>query len=356
MPDAIAQINGQYAMAFNKAGGTPWHNLGKPLEGAATSDEMLVAAGLDWDVLVQPILVHGVGDSRSALIDASIPTGKSVTVRSIDSHPLGVVGNKYQPIQNREVFEFADALVTTDKRVLFETAGALYDGRVVWALASIPDQLIRIDGDDSPIMPYLLLNTGHDGLRAFMANFTPVRVVCANTLAMALGSADNVYSIRHTVRAMDKLDEARKALRLNVEYIENLRKVGETLIKRKLTIADVIAFTEKLLPSTAAQGDSDKVVKVQKQRDSIVALYRNSQTLDGVTRPDTAWRLLQATAEWVDHDKVFRDTVKGTAADAKALALLDGTGVAIKERALNLLLPAAPKRDAKGHFIPVSKN
>lgn len=355
MPDAIAQINGQYAMAFKASGGTPWHNLGTPLgDEQLDAESMLKASGLDWDVVVQPIFVPQT-NGGNGLVEASTITGKSVTVRSVDSRPLGVVGNKYVPIQNREMFDFAEALVATDKAVQFETAGALYDGRVVWSLASVPDQQIRIDGDDSPIMPYLLLNTGHDGLRAFMANFTPIRVVCANTLGMALGAAgDNIYTIRHTVKALDKLDEARKALKLNVEYIENLRKVAQTLVKRKLSIADVIAFTEKLLPSTAVA--EDKAVKVQRQRDEILALYRNGQNLDGVTRPDTAWRALQAVTEWVDHDKVFRDTVKGKAEDAKALALLDGTGTVIKQRALSLLLPAAPKRDARGHFIPASRN
>lgn len=346
MSDAIATINGKAAMAFNSQNGIPWHQLGTPLPDTADADEMIVAAGLDWNVVKQPLFAYGVGDKSSFLLP--VP-GRVATVRDIDSHVIATVGETYQPIQNREIFDFASALINTGESVKFETAGALFDGRVVWALASIPDQAIRIDGDDSAIMPYLVLSSGHDGLRAFMASFTPVRVVCANTLAMAMKGSRETYVIRHTVKALDYVEDAKKALRLNVEYIKTLRAVSEQLMKRKVTIADVTAFTEVLIPSTATE--PEKAFKAQRQRDEIVALYQNSQTLEGVVRPGTAYRLMQATAEWVDHTKEYRKTKKGTAADARAIAILDGQGAAIKDKALSLLLPAAAKRDAKGHFV-----
>lgn len=348
MSDAIATINGKAAMAFNSQNGIPWHELGTPIDGTADADTMRVAAGLDWEVVKGPLLTYGVGENSTKLLP--VP-GRVATIRNIDSHVIATVGETYQPIQNSELFEFAEALVSTGEGVQFETAGALFDGRVAWALASIPDQAIRIDGDDSAIMPYLVLSTGHDGLRAFMASFTPVRVVCANTLAMAMKGARETYVIRHTVRALDKVEEAKKALKLNVEYINALRAASVQLMKRRMSLSEAMAFTEVLIPSTAVE--PEKAVKAQRQRDSIISLYQNSTTLEGVTRPGTAYRLLQATAEFVDHGKIYRATKKGTAEDARAIAILDGQGFDIKERALRLLLPAAAKRDAAGHFVKV---
>ena len=349
MPDAIATIDGKAAMAYNGKNGIPWHQLGTALPDAADADTMIKAAGLDWNVVKQPLFTYGVGQNSTALLPVK---GRVATVRDIDSHVIATVGETYQPIQNRELFDFAEVLMDTGESVKFETAGALFDGRIAWALAVIEDQAIRIDGDDSAIMPYLVLSTGHDGLRAFMASFTPVRVVCANTLAMAMKGARETYVIRHTVKALDKIEDARKALRLNVEYLQTLKAVSETLMKARLSKADAIAYTEALIPTTAE--DPEKAVKAQRQRDELLALYRNSQTLDGVTRPDTRYRMLQATAEWVDHSKVYRATKKGSAQDARALAILDGQGAALKDRGLALLLPAAAKRDAKGHFVKAS--
>lgn len=349
MADAIATIEGKAAMAFNGKNGIPWHSLGTAIDGTADGPTMQTAAGLDWLVQKGPLFTYGVGKDATKLLPVK---GRVATIRDIDSHVIATVGETYQPIQNSELFDFAEALVGTGEGVQFETAGALFDGRVVWALASIPDQAIRIDGDDSAIMPYFVLSTGHDGLRAFMASFTPVRVVCANTLAMAIKGSKETYVIRHTVKAMDKVAEARKTLRLNVEYIDTLRAVSNQLMKRKMTITDVRAFTEVLIPSTAVV--PEKAVKALAQRDRIVELYQNSANLADV--PFTAYRLLQATAEWVDHSKVYRGTKKGSAEDARAIAILDGQGFDIKEKALGLLLPAAAQRDAKGHFVKASAN
>lgn len=347
MADAIATINGKAAMAYNAEGGTPWHGLGTPLDGRVEADEMLVASGLDWTVIKQPILTYAAGDT-SQVIAANV--GKAITMRDIDSHPIGVVGETYVPIQNSEMFEFADALLSQEGGIVFETAGALNDGRVVFALAAIPEKAVTIDGDpQGKVMPYLILSTGHDGLRAFSAAPTPVRVVCRNTLNMAMAGARNVYTIRHTVNAMDRIAEARKALSVNFAHLETLQKVSNQLMKLPLTISDILAVTEKLIPSTAVE--AEKAVKAQAQRDALVSLYQNSANLDGV--PFTAYRFVQAVAEFSDHVKVYRKTKRGTAEDARALAILSGTSLDIKERALGLVLPAAVAKASKKKAIPV---
>ncbi len=343
MADAIATIAGKEAMAYRKRteADIPWHSLGTALSEDADGETMRKDAGLDWEVVKQPLYTEAVGKPGTYIAVKD----RVAVVRSVDNHVIGTVGATYQPIQNEEVFDFADALLSTGETVRFETAGALYDGRVVWALASVPERGIKIDGDpQGEIMPYLVLSTGHDGLRALQVTFSPTRVVCANTLNMALRGSKNVFKIRHTVNAMNKVAEARSALRVNVEYLDTLAAVSKQLIKSRMTINDVLAATEKLIPSMAKGDDDSKAVKAQAQRDLIVGLYRNSPNLDGV--PESAYRFVQAVAEYADHERTYRKTKKGNPEDARALAILDGTATDIKETALKLVLPAA----ARGRF------
>lgn len=341
MSDAIATIDGKAAMAYVKRteADIPWHKLGTPLDSAPDGETMRKAAGLDWQVVKQPLYTEAVGKPGTYI---AVP-GRVAVVRSTDSHVIGTVGATYHTIQNEELFDFADALLAAGEPVKFETAGALYGGRVVWALASAPERAIKIDGDpQGDIMPYLVLSTGHDGLRAMQVTFSPTRVVCANTLNMALRGSKNVFTIRHTVNAGSKVDAARAALRVNVEYLDTLAAVSKQLIKQRMSITDVLSATEVLIPSMSKDKDDDsKAVKAQAQRDIIVALYRNSANLDGV--PESAYRFVQAVAEYADHDRVYRRTKKGSAEDARALAILDGTATKLKENALRLVLPAATR-------------
>jgi phage/plasmid-like protein (TIGR03299 family) len=259
------------------------------------------------------------------------------------------VGPGYQVIQNQELADFANALLKVEGGVKFESAGALFDGRIVWMLAAVPDKAFHVDGDNGDVMPYIVLRTGHDGLTAFTSAPTPVRVVCANTLNMAMAGAKSSFVIRHTVNALDRVEAARKALSLNLDYLDTLKTVSAELVKRPMTIKDVIAATAKLIPSMAET--PEKAVKSQAQRDSIVALFQNSANLEGV--PFSGYRFVQAVAQYADHDRVYRSTKKGSADDARAAAILGGTSRGIKERALALVLPSAVKRTKGGQFAKV---
>lgn len=336
------------SLAYNEKGGVPWHKEGKALGDAATADEMYEASGLAWTVSKQPLFTYGVGENSTSLLPVN---DRVAMVRSSDNRVLGTVGATYQTIQNREMFDFAEALMKTGETVKFETAGSLNNGRVVFAEAIVPERGIKIDGDpQGEILPYLVVNTGHDGLRSFQATFSPVRVVCSNTLAMALSGARNLYTIRHTVNSGDRIADALRTLRLNVEYLDEIKKVSEALIKRSMSIKDILAATEVLIPSMGET--EERSVKAGKQRDEIVALYQNSANLDGV--PGSAYRFVQAVAEYADHTRVYRATKKGSAADARVLAILDGTAAKIKTRALSIVLPQAAKRGAGGKFVKAS--
>lgn len=153
---------------------TPWHGLGVRVNEAPASKEALTAAGLDWNVVQEPIYTE-----TEELIN-----GYKANVRDSDRRVLGVVSDRYKVIQNTEAFAFTDTLL--GEGVRYETAGSLQGGRKVWLLAHMPHEYI-ISGER--ISPYLLFSNTHDGSGAVKIALTPIRVVCNNTLNLALSTA-----------------------------------------------------------------------------------------------------------------------------------------------------------------------
>lgn len=181
MAHELANTNNRPAMMYT--GEVPWHRLGTRLDEPATAHEAINAAGLDYEVeLTRLVTVN------------DIPIPHKLAVVREDSHAiLGVVGNTYRPVQNRECFGFLDAVVA-DGSLRYHTAGALGKGERVWMLAKLPDD-IRVKNSDDITEKYLLLSNSHDGSSSLRVFFTPIRVVCANTLAIAertqLGNLDH---------------------------------------------------------------------------------------------------------------------------------------------------------------------
>ena len=151
----------------------PWHGLGTMVQEAPTSADALRLAGLDWEVKQRSIQVCG---------GAKIENFKA-NVRSTDGKVLGVVSDRYQIVQNTEAFSFTDELVGGDVR--YETAGSLQDGRKIWLLAKMPTRKVI----DDEVEPYLCFSNTHDGSGAIRVCMTPIRVVCNNTLNLALNTA-----------------------------------------------------------------------------------------------------------------------------------------------------------------------
>ena len=153
----------------------PWHGLGTRVEEAPASADALRLAGLDWQVLQEPIFTD----------QGEVITGYKANVRDSDRRVLGVVSDRYRIVQNQEAFSFTDTLLGSGVR--YETAGSLQDGRRVWLLARLPREYI-ISGER--ISPYLVFSNTHDGSGAVKVALTPVRVVCNNTLNLALQTAN----------------------------------------------------------------------------------------------------------------------------------------------------------------------
>ena len=267
-----------------------WHGLGVSVESAPTSEDAIRLAGLDWEVKQQKVYTNN---------GIEIP-GYNVNVRSSDGKPLGIVGGRYQIVQNTEAFAFTDALL--GEGVRYETAGSLKEGKIIWLLAKLPNKY-EILGDK--IDPYVVFTNTHDGSGAVKIAMTPVRVVCQNTLNMALGSAKRIWSARHTGSIQGKLDDAMMTLNLANQYMEAIKGRFEELHAIKLSEKKLNNVIELLVPI------DEEISNRQKENANAIRadiLTRYYEAPDLKVMDKTAARLIQAVADSVDHMEPFRKT------------------------------------------------
>jgi len=293
---------------------TPWHGLGIRVEEALTSADALVAAGLDWQVNQTPIYTS---DGRT------IPNYKA-NVRDSDSRVLGVVTDRYKVVQNSTAFEFTDALL--GEGVTFATAGALQDGRRVWVLAKLPEKYI-IGGE--AIEPFLVFSNSHDGSAAIKVSMTPIRVVCQNTLNLALSNARRTWSAKHTGSIQTRMHEARETLGLAHLYMENLGKEIDRLGRIKLSDSKVMEFINELIPlsddATAIQRKN-----VEQQRDDIKIRYFEAPDLKVLSK--NGFRFVNAVSDFATHAKPLRETAAYK--DNLFMKVLDGHPIIDKAYAM----------------------
>ena len=240
-------------------GEVPWHGLGEPLgDEPVSGEEMEVASGLDWRVDKKPLYIEGAEGTDERTYERV--NDWVATVRSSDGKGLGVVGESYQVIQNKEMFEFAEALSATGG-VRFHTAGSLYGGRRVWALAEVTSATFEVVKGDS-VVPYLLLASSHDGSLAFQALWTAIRVVCNNTLRAAFQDSaakkHATFSIRHTGKPMDRLEEAQKLLGLMDTTSMLVAEQLQILAAQAFSLPRMQEFTARLLDIKPPDGVPDE--------------------------------------------------------------------------------------------------
>lgn len=268
----------------------PWHGLGVRVEEAPTSADALRLAGLNWEVVQEPIFT-GAGDAI---------TGYRVNVRDSDRKVLGVVSDRYKIIQNREAFAFTDTLLGNGVR--YETAGSLQEGRRVWLLARLPREYI-IAGER--ISPYLVFSNSHDGSGAVRVALTPIRVVCNNTLNLALERASRSWSMIHTGNISDKMQEAKDTLFMAEKYMDNLGEEFEYLRRQKITDSQLKEYVGQLLPlEKGATSIQEK--NTLKLREDMLSRYYDAPDLRGVG--NNAYRFINAVSDFATHAKPLRRT------------------------------------------------
>lgn len=283
--------NGMAEMAY--VGEKPWHGLGQSLQEGAAIETWRRAAGMDWTV--QRGLVR-YATSRDGDLAIRSMSDKHVLFRSDTKEALGIVSPKYNVVQPAEVLEFFRDLTEANGFVM-NTAGTLFDGRRFWALAKIGKDAVVV-GEDR-VGGYLLLSTSCDGTLATTAKFTTVRVVCNNTLSMALSAtAREDVIVRHNTKF--NADEAKQSLGIARDNFAEFLKAARHLAKVPVTTVQAGTFVESLLTDTKTVLKDD--VRQSKQFLKILELFNGSAmggTLLGAQ--GTAWGLVNGVTEFVDH-------------------------------------------------------
>jgi len=269
----------------------PWHGLGVQLQEAPESKDALRLAGLDWKVY-----------QREVYTDSGIKIeGYRANVRNTDNKVLGVVTERYKIVQNEEAFSFTDALL--GKGVRYETAGSLQEGKKVWLLARLPKEYI-ISGEQ--ISPYLVFSNSHDGSAAVRVAVTPIRIVCNNTLNLALSTAKRSWAMVHTGNIKGKIHEAQETLFMAENYMSKLGKEFEELKRQKLSERQVKEYIELLLP---LEKTSSLVTakNVKKLRDDLRVRYYDAPDLQDVGG-NNAYRFINAVSDFATHNEPLRRT------------------------------------------------
>lgn len=289
-------------------GEKPWHGLGREIKNCPTSEDAIKVAGLDWEVIPKPIYD---GQGREL-------KGYKVNQRSSDGKNLGIVTDRYKIVQNKDAFAFTDALL--GQGVTYETAGSLESGKRVWMLARLEDRLMT----EEKMENYLVFTNSHDGTGAVRVACTSVRVVCNNTLNLALSKASRHWSCAHKGDIQSKLDEARYTLASAERYMKALEEEFGELKLKKVTESQVKNMTEKLLElefdslykkaiKTGKVVDFKEAVRQQKfedklnrKRTDILNIYFDKPDLRGTEH--TAFRFVNAVSDYATHNTDHKNT------------------------------------------------
>jgi phage/plasmid-like protein (TIGR03299 family) len=248
---------------------------------------------------------------------------KFVTYRKDTNMPLGVVGNRYNIVQNVDAFEFFDSIVG-GKLAMFETAGVLGNGERIFVSAKMPE-VIQIAGTDDVTEVYVLLTSSHDGSGSIIAAVTPVRVVCQNTLNAALKNTVSRVAIRHTTSAQKKLADAHKLLGISHKYITEVNEMFNVLAKKTVTDAQVKKLVEELFKS-----EKEDSTRIKNIREAVMASY-----FEGVGQSQiigTAWGAYNGVTHYLDHVQTYRT------GDVKFDSLMDGASAKVQNEAFAKLI------------------
>ena len=317
---------GTAAIAYS--GGTPWHKYGTPFEEDFSSEDALKHAGLDYEVELQELSTPNV-----------VCESHKAVVRTDSQSVLGVVGNGYEPLQNRDAFRFFDAVVE-GKKARYETAGALKGGRQIWLLAKIDGQIPILKND--VINKYFLLTNRHDGLGCVAGRVTPVRVVCDNTLTAAMGQgSQGEVRIVHRGNVADRLEFAGTLLARVGAYYDELSEIYRKFAKINIKEKQMRTYiAEALRPygavATEQQAIDEMKEEIQSTRlitevNSVMNLVETGRGADIKGVRGTLWGTYNAITEYVDHVKMPRSGDEG-----RVQYMGFGTGKMVKDSALKL--------------------
>ncbi len=319
MSHELEIINGEAQMFYK--GEVPWHGLGRmiPKEQELTAKDAIIAAGLDWKVDTQPLY----------LADGTIAPSQAV-VREDTNKILGVVGSKYNPLQNSEAFEFFDPFLKSGE-VSFETAGSLREGKRIWVMAKINKDPMEIAPNDL-VEKYVLLSNSHDGTMAVRAGFTPIRVVCNNTLSMATeNGASQLIRLKHTGNLQANLEKVSEIMNIANESFEATAEQYRFLANKTINSADLDRFVKLVFVGEKyVELEAQGLKPANKILADIIPLFEKGRGNDMASIKGTAWAAYNAVNEYLQYER-------GNDADTRLDKMWFGDGATLNQRALQII-------------------
>jgi phage/plasmid-like protein (TIGR03299 family) len=301
-------------------GQTPWHRLGKRFVEAPSLEDAIVAAGLDWKVTTEPVLSQS-GEVLPAL----------ATRRSSDGRILGVVGPTYNPLQNSEAFDFFRPFLESGEAAI-ETAGSLRMGQRVFVLAKLKLDPMEVVKNDA-VQKYVLLSNSHDGTLAVRVGFTPIRVVCANTMALAHDSkASKLIRVRHTKNVLDNLDQIRSVMNLANAEFEATAEQYRLLASKEINQADLEKYVKLVFNTNKKLAEAEGNIDSLNNRrliNGVQPLFEKGRGNDMPGVKGTLWAAYNAVSEYLQYER-------GSDDQARLDQMWFGQGAQLNKRALDV--------------------
>jgi phage/plasmid-like protein (TIGR03299 family) len=311
----LEMINGKAQMAYRASQGAPWHKLGTPVGDDLTPEQIMKAAGLDWDVVKVDTFLPWNGEM--------LPTGRQALVRETDGKLLTEVGPGWNPVQNSEAFDFFTDFVKAGDMVM-DTAGSLKEGQIVWALADLKDGFTLFGGDE--VKGYLLFSNPHQYGRSIDIKFVLTRVVCNNTLTVALNEK-NRTSVKINHRTKFDANRVKQIMGLSHDKLENFKEAAEFLGSKQFAKPDLETYYGNLFGESKKE---DK--KLTRTGEKMLELIETQPGAD--FKKGSWWQAFNAVTYAVDHEL-------GRSADTRMTSAWFGQGAKKKLDALNLAVKMA---------------
>lgn len=297
--DTIARVN-------------PFEALGTKTEGVLSARDCMEQANLNWRVEMQPCYTQVNGQF------VEVPQNQ-IPVRMDTGTPFQAVGNRYVPFQNVDCFNFLDSVID-DFGATYEGAGSFQNGALVYVMLKLPNTVVI--GDDK-ILPYLIVVNSHNGQTSVKAFTTPIRIVCSNTLRLAMSNSESSFSFKHTAQAQGKIAQARESLKISYKYYDDFQKEVDMLLDTQATTDTLNKVLDFALPIPSEREDINHkvlnegaITKVKLSRNKIVKLFENP---DSSSVEKNAWGILNAINDWELWDSEIRGTNDRNERQAKSV-------------------------------------
>lgn len=322
MAHELEFVNGEASMAY--VGDVPWHGLGKRVPSDVSPEQMLKAANLDWEVTKRPMFFYD--DNNGPVL-----TSTNALVRSTDNKLLTVVNDTWKPVQNREAFEFFNDFVVAGDMEM-HTAGSLKGGKMVWALAQLKDKFELFGGD--LVEGFLLFSNPHEFGRSIDIRFTPTRVVCNNTMTMAL-SEKTKFAVKVNHRSTFNGDQVKDMLGIASDRMAHYKEQAEFLGKRKFKNETIVEYFNRVFPSLSKdQVTSDDLNKFPISRQAEEAMQVLHTQPGAKFAEGSWWQAFNTVTYMADH-------TLGRSRDTRLTSSWYGQNRLKKEKALELAIEYA---------------